>query len=120
MDLVPPPVLHKWIVFKKFFNRKLKYSRTLYSTIWSFSVSLFIIYFFSTSFLLKTKSATTAVAAQKTQTPIVAKLTQCEMGARTHTNNDGICVFIKFTLFLYAEISVLSLKENTPFFTLLG
>ena len=32
----------------------------------------------------KTKSATTEAVAQKTQTPIVAKLTECEMGAHAH------------------------------------
>jgi len=26
------------------------------------------------------------------------------MGAKAHTNKDGICIFIKFTLFEYAEI----------------
>ena len=32
-------------------------------------------------FCLEIKSATTEVIAQKTQTPVVAKLTQCEMDA---------------------------------------
>ena len=50
---------------------------------WRFPVSLLIIYFFATSFLLKIKSAPTEADAQKTQTPIVAKLTSCENGYKT-------------------------------------
>ena len=38
------------------------------------------------------------------------------MGAQAHTNNDGICIFIKFTLFVYAEISVLFKKEKYTHF----
>ena len=63
------------------------------------------------------KSATTEAVAQKTQTPIVAKLTQCEMGISAHINTDGICIFIKFTVLFYDEISLLSQKENKPNFT---
>ena len=41
------------------------------------------------------KSAATEAVAQKTQTPIVAKLTECEMEC-THLHIGGICIFIKF------------------------
>ena len=49
--------------------------------------------------LYKIKSAATEVTAQKTQTPIVAKLTQCEMGVNAYTKQSGICIFIKFYLY---------------------
>ena len=39
------------------------------------------------------------------------------MGALCTQNSDGICVFIKFTLFLYGKAGVFSPKENTPYFT---
>ena len=42
------------------------------------------------------KSAATEVTAQKTQTPIVAKLIMQNGINQTH---NGICVFIKFTEF---------------------
>ena len=64
------------------------------------------------SSFLKIKSAATEVTAQKTQTPIVAKLTQCEMGAKAHTNKDGICIFIKFTLLVYAETGAFIRKKE--------
>jgi len=44
--------------------------------------------------VLKNKSAATEVTAQKTQTPIVAKLYQYKEHFCIHT--DGICIFIKF------------------------
>ena len=35
------------------------------------------------------------------------------MGASAHINHEGICIFIKFAWFMYAEISVFPESENT-------
>ena len=34
------------------------------------------------------------------------------MGEKVHTKKDGICIFIKFTLFVYAEINAVILGKN--------
>ena len=40
------------------------------------------------------------------------------MDAEAYTNKDGICIFIKFTLFVYAKTSTFILKKkNAPIFT---
>ena len=40
------------------------------------------------------------------------------MDAQAHTNNDGICIFIKFALFVYAKIGTfIPKKKNAPNFT---
>ena len=49
---------------------------------------------FSTT-VIKIKSAATEVTAQKTQTPIVAKLIKIK---HRYAYIDGICVFIKFAM----------------------
>ncbi len=46
-------------------------------------------------FTTKNKNAATEVAAQKTQTPIVAKLIIMQNGIN-QTCHNGICIFIKF------------------------
>ena len=52
------------------------------------------LFFLFTKIPLKTKSAPTEADAQKTQTPIVAKLIQYNKHYCTHIV--GICIFIKF------------------------
>ena len=53
----------------------------------------------------------------KTQTPIVAKLTQCENGCKAHNYLERNLRFYQIRLLVYGKIGVLSLKENTPNFT---
>ena len=63
------------------------------------------------SFSLKIKSAATEVTAQKMQTPIVAKLTQCEMGAK-HTQTKIEFAFLSNSHCLYAEIGTFIPKRK--------
>ena len=77
------------MLFRNLFNDKIAQIQNLFG--------LFFLKTFHKKYY-KTKSAATEVTAQKTQTPIVAKLTQCEMGRkRSHIYiSVGISVFIKF------------------------
>ena len=67
------------------------------------------------------KSAATEVTAQKTQTPIVAKLTQCEMGRkRTHIHIGWNLHFYQIHPYMnIAEKSVIipKKKKHTRFHT---
>ena len=86
---------------------------SIFSFIWKKMEMIFFIFLPS----LKIKSATTEAVAQKTQTPIVAKLTVCEIGA-LHIHIVGICIFIKFVTMGYGNKRILSYKrKNTPNFT---
>ena len=64
---------------------------------------------------MKIKSAATEAAAQKTQTPIVTKLTQCETDVAILKSMEF--AFLSNPQFKYGKISVVSPKENTPNFT---
>jgi len=59
----------------------------------------------------KIKSATTEAAAQKTQTPIVAKLTVCETGA-SHIHIVGICIFIQCETMGWENKRIFSYKKK--------
>ena len=68
----------------------------------------------------KIKSAATEVTAQKTQTPIVAKLTECEMGRKTHNIQSPEFAFLSNSKQLYAAQTKRIYpykKKNTPNFT---
>ncbi len=67
-----------------------------------------IVLVFSLFFLLQNKkSAPTEADAQKTQTPIVAKLTDVKEGDIFTFIIVGICIFIKFTIIKFAKQSVI-------------
>ena len=60
----------------------------------------------------KIKSAATEVTAQKTQTPIVAKLTYCEMGVNAHTYTYRLeSAFLSNS---YQYIMCSKIKRNIP------
>ena len=64
----------------------------------------------------KIKSAATEVTAQKTQTPIVAKLTLRENGCNHNNIINRICIFIKFNnvIMLKKSIPIPINKDSTP------
>ena len=76
---------------------------------------MFNFIFHPSSLSIKIKSAATEVTAQKMQTPIVAKLTQCETDVAILKSMEF--AFLSNSQFKYGKISVVSSKENTPNFT---
>ena len=66
----------------------------------------------------KIKSAATEVTAQKTQTPIVAKLTQCETDVAIPKLKEF--AFLSNPQFKYGKISVVSKKKIRPISHLLS
>ena len=55
---------------------------------------------YTTAFLYNIKSATTEATTQKTQTPIVARLTEIARALLIHRK---ICIFIKFIVYKYKK-----------------
>ena len=64
----------------------------------------------------KIKSAATEVTAPKKQTPVVAKLTQCEMDAFAYTNNDRTFIFYQiYLVYVCRNRRIIPKKKIRPF-----